>query len=546
MPETVMLPHHARRAMLRADSFNPDDNSIEVVWTTGASVLRYDWDGPYQEVLEVTAAAVRLDRLNAGAPFLNTHSSSDLSDVLGRVTAGTAKVQGGEGVCRVALSTDPAKAGLVGDIRGGIICNVSVGYIIHEVIRTEGKDGAAATCRVTDWEPIEISAVPIPADPGAQVRSEPTGTKYPCVVKRELPAGVPAAAETETTADPADARTAPAAITPPADPTLEARATETARVQGIIRVARQLNLPEDLADTAIADGSTLDAFRTLAIDARGSRPAAETAGRSADASTPVPPPNAASAATQGEAAMPANEQHNAADTAVLEARANAAVQAAAVDANAVRAAERQRIGDIRVAARKLGLPDSVADTAIDGGMSIDGFRAQAIDLAAAGQNDGQVTLSVPASDSPAHRTFAQPAEKLPKGTHAGRAMLALAATRGNRRDAADYIAKNYGTSGEPVSRALTTSVGSAGGFLVPEDMSTEVIELLRPASVVMAMGPNVIPMPNGNFSMSPPDRRCPRDVCRRDRRHPGVAADLRQDAAAGPEARGPRPPCRTT
>lgn len=42
--------------------------------------------------------------------------------------------------------------------------------------------------------------------------------------------------------------------------------------------------------------------------------------------------------------------------------------------------------------------------------------------------------------------------------------------------------------------------GAAGGFFVPEDVSAEVIELLRPASVVTAMGPRIVPMPNGNLT----------------------------------------------
>ena len=188
MSETVMLPQHQLRAQLRAESFDETDSSIELVWSTGAAVLRYDWDGPYLETLDMTPSAVRLDRMNAGASFLNTHQSWDLDDVLGRVSPGTAKVAGGQGTCRVKLSTDPAKAGIVGDIRAGIIGNVSVGYLVHAMERTEATDGKTASCLVTDWEPFEISAVPVPADFKAIVRGasvEPT--KHPCSVTRSAP-----------------------------------------------------------------------------------------------------------------------------------------------------------------------------------------------------------------------------------------------------------------------------------------------------------------------------------------------------------------------
>lgn len=203
MPDTVMLPQLSLRAMLRADSFDQDTNSIELVWSTGAAVLRYDWDGPYLESLDMSAKAVRLDRMNAGASFLNSHSSWDLADVIGRVMPGSASVDGKQGVCRVKLSSDPAKAGIVTDIRGGVIGNVSVGYIVYEMIRTEASADAVASCRVTDWEPFEVSAVPVPADFMAQTRAArgaPTtdrGEMHPCRIMREAPAVAPPTAQVE-------------------------------------------------------------------------------------------------------------------------------------------------------------------------------------------------------------------------------------------------------------------------------------------------------------------------------------------------------------
>ena len=478
MSKTVMLPQQTRAVSLRAETYNAEDNTVEVVFTTGAAVQRFSWsDGPYTETLDVTPKAVRLDRLNAGAPFLNTHSDWDLSDVLGSIVPGSARIANGEGLATVKLSGDPAKAGVVGDIRDGIIRNVSVGYIIHEVLRTEGKDGAATVCRVTDWEPIEISAVPIPADFNAQVRSGGEGRErrtYECQVRdAELAGEAIPARPAAATGESADA----------------ARAQETARVQGILSVARKLGLPGDAADAAIADNSTLDAFRARAIDLRVFESAAST-GRAAD---PLPPATLAAPAA-------ATEETRTMDP-VTTAPAASAAPATPVDLNAVRTAERQRIADIRVVARKLGLPETVVEDAVNAGVSIEAFRTTAIDAVATRQNDGQFSINVPASDPTQHRVHAQPKEKLPPGTQASRAILALAACRGSRSDAAVFVEKHYGTSGTEVARALSASVGSAGGFLVPDTMSSEVIELLRPKSAVMALGPQMIPMPTGNFSM---------------------------------------------
>lgn len=488
MSKTVMLPQQTRAVSLRAESYDPDDNSIEVVFTTGAAVQRYSWgDGPYVESLDVTPKAVRLDRLNAGAPFLNTHSDWDLGDVLGSVVPGTARIMGGEGLARVRLSNDPAKAGIVGDIRDGIIRNVSVGYLIHEAVWTEAKDGASASCRVTDWEPIEISAVPIPADFNAQVRSAGDANArgerrtYAARVLTETPA---AAIEGQQAGAGQEAR----------DETAAARSAETTRVRGILATGRSLGLPGAMVDAAVDDGSTIEAFHARAIDWRGANPPTVIPTSGDAATTPSTPPAASAADSENRTMDPVT-------IAPAAVAAPAPAPAAAVDAASVRTAERTRIAEIRTTARKLGLPDTTVDEAIDAGVSIEAFRASAIEAVAARQADGQFRVSLPASDPAAHRSYAQPAEKLAPGTQASRAILALAACRGSKRDAADFVDKHYGISGTDVARALTTSIGSAGGFLVPDAMATEVIELLRPKSAVMALGPTIIPMPNGNFSM---------------------------------------------
>jgi HK97 family phage major capsid protein len=54
---------------------------------------------------------------------------------------------------------------------------------------------------------------------------------------------------------------------------------------------------------------------------------------------------------------------------------------------------------------------------------------------------------------------------------------------------------------DPVTRALVTSVGASGGFIVPPDYMNEIIELLRPKAVVRSSNPRVIPMPNGTMTM---------------------------------------------
>lgn len=162
-----------RRAVeIRSASYEEASNSVDVVWTTGATVRRYSWrdDVHYDEVLVVDASAIRLDRLNGGAPFLDTHDDYQLSSVIGSVVPGSAKIVGGKGLARVALSVAPEHAGIVANIKAGVIRNISVGYKIHRIEKVETAGNDVAVWRIVDWEPLEISAVAVPADAGSTIR----------------------------------------------------------------------------------------------------------------------------------------------------------------------------------------------------------------------------------------------------------------------------------------------------------------------------------------------------------------------------------------
>lgn len=186
MSKTVQVPAQQRAAEIRAASFDEAANTIDVVFTTGAAVRRRSWaDGPFDEVLVVEPGSVRLGRLNAGAPFLNTHDDWSLRSVLGSVVPGSARIENGQGLATILLSRRPEVAGIMQDIRDGVIRNISVGYRYHEVVKIEGQDGSPAVWRVTDWEPLEISAVPVPADPGSQIRAtdREQGTTHACILR---------------------------------------------------------------------------------------------------------------------------------------------------------------------------------------------------------------------------------------------------------------------------------------------------------------------------------------------------------------------------
>ncbi|HMO09744.1 MAG TPA: peptidase U35, partial [Paracoccaceae bacterium] len=100
--------------------------TIDVIWTTGATVQRRRYEGwddvvEYDEELVVTPGAVRMDRLNAGAPFLDSHRSWGLESVVGAVLPGTARIEGGQGFARVRLTSAPDAAPIVQRIMDGTV-----------------------------------------------------------------------------------------------------------------------------------------------------------------------------------------------------------------------------------------------------------------------------------------------------------------------------------------------------------------------------------------------------------------------------------------
>ncbi|TBG03769.1 prohead protease/major capsid protein fusion protein [Rhizobium leguminosarum] len=167
------LPPFGRDIEIRASSFEEASNSVEVIWTTGAIVRRFDWrdENYYDEELVVDQSSVRLDRLNNGAPLLDTHDDWSLKSVIGTVVPGSAELRGGKGIARVRLSVAEGHRDIVANIKAGIIKNISVGYRIHKIQKIENA-GETPVWRVIDWEPLELSAVPVPADTGAQIRSD--------------------------------------------------------------------------------------------------------------------------------------------------------------------------------------------------------------------------------------------------------------------------------------------------------------------------------------------------------------------------------------
>lgn len=304
MNKRVDIPLIARTAEVRlraaepgAEGSNPGGD-IEVIWTTGATVQRQRWEGwddivEYDEELLVSDNSIRMDRLNAGAPFLDSHRSwGGLDAVLGSVVPGSAKIEGGKGTASIRLTSAPGDADAVQKIREGTIRFVSVGYLVHEYQITK-KDGERERWVAVDWEPYEISAVAMPADAGATIRSEePEGSRphSSCLIVRADVTAAPAAsqkglnmppknepaggAENQTREDQTRAAepTPPApgsapAPAPAASPTAEqVRAAGVADAVTVAKLCERHGLPVSFGTDLLAQGKSVDAIRGAILD----------------------------------------------------------------------------------------------------------------------------------------------------------------------------------------------------------------------------------------------------------------------------------------
>jgi hypothetical protein len=162
----------ACRALAAPVTVNRAARTVEVVWSTGARARNFvPLHGPIIEELDMRPEAVRMDALRSGrAPVLDTHRRAGTRDVLGRVIA--ARLETGRGYATLQFSGADDVEPVWQRVADGTLQSVSVGYRVH---RYEPRPDAATgqtVHRAVDWEPYEISIVPVPVDAAAVVRGE--------------------------------------------------------------------------------------------------------------------------------------------------------------------------------------------------------------------------------------------------------------------------------------------------------------------------------------------------------------------------------------
>jgi hypothetical protein len=192
----------AARALAAPATVNRAARTVEVVWSTGARARNFVPPlGLITEELDMSPNAVRMQGLrDGGAPVLNTHRSGDARDVVGRVIS--ARLEAGRGIATLLFSSAADVEPLWQRIADGTLRSVSVGYRVHRYEPI--PDPVAGTVhRAVDWEPYEISVVPLPVDPSAAVRGASDTPPMPAI-EPAIPDPAPKITQETTMPDPAD------------------------------------------------------------------------------------------------------------------------------------------------------------------------------------------------------------------------------------------------------------------------------------------------------------------------------------------------------
>lgn len=239
--------------------------TVALSFSSEAPVNR--WFGA--EILDHSASSIRLGRLANAGPLLMDHNPECHVGVIEDVTIGQDRV--GRALVRFGKS-DGAEAAYQ-DVCDGIRQHISVGYRVHKMI-LESKSDDSETYRATDWEPLEISIVAIPADTSVGIGRSAAGAEtFETQIEdtRSLIETQPAQPK-ETAMTDQERQALEATLRSDAAKAERTRTNEIAAL-GDLHAKRG---GDKLAMQYIREGKSVDEFRTALLDAAAKEPVQDT------------------------------------------------------------------------------------------------------------------------------------------------------------------------------------------------------------------------------------------------------------------------------
>ena len=270
---TIKTPVLYRTATIERADIDEDSRTMNVSFSSEEPFGRYFGI----EILDHDKKSVDLSFLNSGrAPLLKDHNREVQTGVIEKSYISKERM----GRADVRFGKSAVADAEFNDVNDGIRSNVSVGYRINKMVLEESNDESGDTYRVTDWMPLEISLVSIPADQTVGVGRDDSEREFNTEIyyrggynmtpeeKAKAEAEAKAKAEQELKAKAEAEAKKKADSEAHAQAVVQVREDETARVTDIIALGQAHNL-KDEAMEAVKTGKSVDQFRQLVLDKLG-------------------------------------------------------------------------------------------------------------------------------------------------------------------------------------------------------------------------------------------------------------------------------------
>lgn len=246
--ETQKTKTQFRSVQFDRAAINEEDRTVSLAFSSETPYERFFGT----EILDHSPKSIRLGRLQDGGAVLLDHDPTRHVGVVEEVSIGSDRV----GRAKVRFGRSQAADEAFKDVVDGIRRHVSVGYFVHKMVE---EDDEKDTFRVTDWQPIELSLVAIPADPTVGVGRADVSDEVTTTVVRNVADDPPQAPVAEE---------APAAVSVKGNPkmtenTKEPAELERARVREIVDIgeAYKKHVSQKEIAEAIRSGWSVEKFK---------------------------------------------------------------------------------------------------------------------------------------------------------------------------------------------------------------------------------------------------------------------------------------------
>ena len=261
--DKLKIPVQRLNAEFAPETANKENRTVNLKWYTGATVPRAPFfSEPYNLTFSMDPSHVRMGRFQSGkAPLLDSHSQQSLKSIIGVIEFANL-----DGTAQVRFSNRPDVAPIWQDVQDGIIRNASMGAMIYKM-RNVTKDGETMKhYMAVDWEPMELSLLPMGADPNAGLSPQDS-------VEVEIESGAPAPQKEVNMNQETQGGTAPASVAQPVPVVdteklkAEAAQAERLRASEITALGQKAKLEPAVIKEHIAKGTSVEQFRVIAFDA---------------------------------------------------------------------------------------------------------------------------------------------------------------------------------------------------------------------------------------------------------------------------------------